>query len=331
MAKRVFDSAETLDRSKSQQNGPGLSKTNYVDLKPDATTGQTVRTLRVVGPYLEYVDHSSYKRDPNNPKERIKVSFDDAEANKSFSRICNDEDKDNCYWCQKGFAAATKFAWVCLERQADGSSVVKILNKGKMLFDLLFNIEKENKEINLQEPDSGLCENLGGEVAPWFRITADVDKGPGNVKYSVGVFPKQKAITAEEVELLKASYCPTPEEFEQLYAAAPKMRDAPVWYSYGYALDRIYKYRGLKDNAQSTGTPTVTTPPADLEVSVSVDSNDDTNDAPALNTTPARKATGRKAADVTTPAPVTSTNMYVDDDSDTASTTTEDPDEDPGW
>jgi hypothetical protein len=102
-------------------------------------TPKVTRKLRLIGdPYMffEFTDKQYVPNPTNDPAVRgktVKVPFPDADVNKSFNRIGHDE-PSQCPWKKMGYICTTQFAQNCLEKQDDGTWVVKILKKGKSIF-----------------------------------------------------------------------------------------------------------------------------------------------------------------------------------------------------
>jgi hypothetical protein len=262
---RVTSPEAALESRKTYGGGSSL-KDKFVDLKPDPSTGKTVKTVRLIGLPLEYIEHSPNKKGPEKGKS-IKVPFPDADKNKSFMRVCskNDPQFGACVWCEQEFKTSVKWAWICLERQGkDTPPVAKILNKGITVFEDIFKFERNNKGFNAEDPDGGdLCEALGGAVAHDVKIEADRvpdSEAFGGVKYTIAVHPKRNTLTAEEIEILRASFEPTAEQKGAILAEDPVLAEYPDWYTYGFNLNSIYRYKGIATD----DAPERTTAPADL-------------------------------------------------------------------
>ena len=319
-----------------RQNGGGRSnyKDMIVQLKPDDATGQTVRNLRIVGLPIEYKDFTAKKRNANNPKEFDKVSFPDEALNKSFSRIGHD-DENQCPWKKLGFISSNKYSVNVLERQKDGTSIPKVLNKGIQIFQEFTKWELANHEMNLENGDDSLCTALGGAVAHDVRIKAEKNASAlGGVKYTVAVNPKTSILSEEEIEMLRAIHEPTAAElaadraayeadreqdnadrdasaeYNKKYAPMPEWED---FFTYGHDLAKIFKHTPIRTAEAATETS---------ELAMSAAGNDD-EQTPAPTSEPAKaKAKPKEKA---APAAVESTDdVEAVEDNPT-------PDDDPGW
>lgn len=301
MAKRVTTD-QILDKG-NQQSGSRIDyKEMMVQLKPDAATGQDVKSMRLVGFPLQYREHSPNKRGAEKG-EWVKVPFVDADLNKSFSRICTENDPafGECPWCKLGYRTSTKYAINVLERQPDGTSKVKVLDKGSTVFTPFADFENNSKELNAENGDSDLCTLLGGEIAHDVRVKVkNVTGGAVNVEYSVMVNPKVTKVTAQEIEMLRAAGEPSAEEKEAIYVADPEMRDMPEWFIFGHNIAHMKRPQAIR-------TTTPATPKA--EMTFSADDNDD--ETPASVAAPAAKKS--KAASMPA-APAALDNPFSEDE-----------------
>lgn len=300
MAKRVT-ADQILDKS-SQQSGTRIDyKETMVQLKAEA--GQDVRTLRLIGFPLKYREHSPNKRGAEKG-EWIKFPFPDADLNKSFSRICTENEAayGECPWCKMGYKTSTKFAQNVLERQSDGTSKVKILDKGATVFDRIAEFENNNKELNSDNGDNDLCTLLGAEIAHDIKVKVkSTSGGVVNVEYGVVVNPKVTKVTAAEIELIRAAGAPSAEEKEAIYADDPEMRDYPEWFLFGHDIAQMKR-------PQTIRTAQPATPKAEMSLSAD-DNDDDPFEAPSAPVpTPAAKKPKAPAAALDNP--------FSDDDDD---------------
>lgn len=228
-------------------------------------TPKVVRKLRLIGdPYMffEFTDKQYVPNPTNDPAIRgktVKVPFPDADLNKSFNRIGH-EDQSQCPWKKMGYIFTTQFAQNCLEKQDDGTWVVKILKKGKSIFESFAN-EQMNRYEN-PELDDDFPKHLGTRNAHAVRITAEATgkEGPQSVKYSVSYDYKPTFINDDMMDLLMKSGEPTAEELEterKEYNKASKSDPSmPEWedmFMYGYPLHKIFKHTAVKvEVAQAT-------------------------------------------------------------------------------
>jgi hypothetical protein len=221
---------------------------------------KVTRKLKLVGdPYefTEYVDKQYVPNPDNDPRlkgKTIRVPFPDADVNKSFTRIGNDDEPTNCPWKKLGYISTTQYAQNCLEKQDDGSWVVKVLKKGKSIFR---DIAKEqidrytNEDLDDDDP-----RHFGTRNSPCVRITAEATglEGPKSVEYKVSYDPKSTYITDEMIEQLRRCGEPSPQELAD--ERASYIKDAktdpymPEWedfYFYGYPLHKIFKHTPIKN------------------------------------------------------------------------------------
>jgi len=298
MATRIISSKQILD-NKNNSNNSNFAKAEFVNLKPDQSTGETTVLVRLIGTYIRFRQFGNKKRDPNDPKKSYQVPFPDAHLNKAMTRIGTENDPayGECPWTKLGYIGSTRYAINVLERQPDGSSVVKILEKGGSVFNKLAEWEQNNREENLDNPDEEpLCVMLGGPVAHDVKIKAIRNPNAlGGVEYKVSVTKKKTAVTEEEIEMLKSIYTPKPEELEAEREAWEKAREENPelqlpewqdWFMYGYNLGNIFKPTPVRTEEAQTAQPT--TNATELEVG----GEDDEEETPAPA---APKATNGKA------------------------------------
>ncbi len=273
MARRVSSSNEILDR-------PSGNRTNwkdvYVDLKPtdfNPKSGKTekVKRLRLIGLPIIYVEHNNRKQglDANDPKKWVQTPFPDGDVNRSFTRICTEDDPDYgaCPWCKLGFQPRTVYAINCIDRD---DQKVKILQKGSTIFKEFAKVEKSNAELNeealKEEPDldaeSLLWTYAGGPGAQDFRLKAESDeKALGGVAYSVNVVPLRPGtsvappLTEEEVEKLRAAGELSEEDTAKLLESNPELKSKPEWfYRLGFPLEKMHAPTRLRTEEASTTT-----------------------------------------------------------------------------
>jgi hypothetical protein len=182
---------------------------------------KVTRKLKLVGdPYefTEYVDKQYVPNPTNDPAlkgKTVRVPFPDADVKKSFTRIGNDEDPSNCPWKKLGYISTTQYAQNCLEKQDDGTWIVKVLKKGKSIFR---DIAKEQiNRFNDPELDDDDPKHFGIRTSPCVRITAEATgyEGPKSVEYSVGFDPKSTYITDDMIEMLRKVGEPSVEDLTE--------------------------------------------------------------------------------------------------------------------
>ena len=287
MASRVT-SKDILGRPKNTGGDrPSLSDA-FLKLKPESPTKPGITTLRLIGFPIAFKEHTATKRDPENPKVPKKVPFSDADTNRSFTRICTENDPrfGACVWCEEGYKRNQRYSQNVLERYTeDGEkkSRVKILSKGPSLFEEFSKAENSNMELNAENGDNELCTFLGGATAHDIRIKSETDAAAfGGVAHTVTVIAnKVTEVSQDEIDLLAAVGKPSAEEIEAAYAADPELREYPEWFLYGYRLENIHKPTAKKRPEQPSA-------PEDL----SLDSADNDNDVVVVD---APKA-GKKAS-----------------------------------
>jgi hypothetical protein len=239
MARRVTGEKILEDMS----SGGGINyREVMVSLGIDKQTRKTVtKKLRLIGLPIEFWEASAKKRSPDDPKKFIPFDFPDKDVNKSYARIC-DDDPENDYWTQNGYAKTKKYAINCIDRD-DGK--IKILAKGKSIFREFYKAENSNKEDNIEMKESGdplLWEMIGGEEAPDVKILAvPNDERWGGAEYEVHINPRVNKITSEEIEKLRAIGAPTDAELKDIRKQNPDLAECPDWFFYGYDLEKIFK------------------------------------------------------------------------------------------
>ena len=229
---------------------------------------RVTRKLKLVGdPYefTEFID-KQYVPNPNNDPalkgKTVRVPFPDADVNKSFNRIGH-EDPSQCPWKKLGYISTTQYAQNVLEKQDDGTWVVKILKKGKSIFR---DIAKEQIErYNNEDLDEDDPKHFGTRNSPCVRIVAEATglEGPKSVEYTVSYDPKSTYITDEMIELLRKAGEPNPEDLAKERNEYNKLRKSdaymPEWedfYTYGYPLHKIFKHTPVKNSDIETATAT---------------------------------------------------------------------------
>jgi hypothetical protein len=263
MAKRITGQQMLDDMS----SGGGINfREILIDLKPDKSTGKTQKKLRLIGLPIEYWEATARKRSEEDPKKTVQVAFPDAQLNKSYSRIC-DDDPEKDIWTQMGYVKSKRYAINCIDRD-DGK--VKILAKGKMIFREFYKAERSNIEENIELAENGeplLWTMVGGEESPDVKIISIAnEKALGGVEYEVHINPRLNKLTTEEIEKLRNVGCPNAEQLKEIRAANPDLDEMPDWFFYGYNLEEIFKPSVLRtDPAIVTEAPT---PVQELDIAV---------------------------------------------------------------
>lgn len=259
-----------------KSGGNNFTKGAYVDLTPDKSTGRKETKLRLIGMPIAFFQCNEFQSNPDKTdrsKPNIKVAFPDIELNKSPVRVCHD-DKEQCFWTQKGYVRQARFAQVCIDR-ADG--IVKILAKGKMIFGSIRKEENDNMAENIElaaQEEELLWTCAGGLIAPDLRIVSESDpKALGGVKYTVNFLSRSKKVTDEEIEKLRELYAPTAEELEKICDEDPDAKNYPDWYYYGYPLERMFSYTAPKTEEANS---------SEEEIDMSKDDEEDEVPAPKV-------------------------------------------------
>ena len=225
---------------------------------------KVVRKLKLVGdPYAftEYIDKKYVPNPTNDPGlkgKTVRVPFPDADLNKSFNRIGNDDNPEMCPWAKLGYISTTQYAQNCFEKQDDGTWVVKILKKGKSIFKAI--AKEQVDRYNNEDLDEDDPKHFGTRVSPCVRITAEATglEGPKSVEYSVSFDPKSTTITDDMVELLRKAGEPEAKDladertgYNKASKNDPYMPEWEDFYTYGYPLHKIFKPSALKVEAEA--------------------------------------------------------------------------------
>jgi len=255
MIKRV--SASQMVAQQAASTAPRNSFPRLQDILVNLSvkdTPKVVRRLKLIGdPYMfiEYTDKvyvPNPTQDPSLRGKTMKVPFPDAHLNKSFNRIGHD-DVSQCPWKKMGYIGNVQFAQNVLEKQEDGSWEVKILKKGKSIFNRIAEQTIQNYED--QENEDGDGRHYGTRNAPCVKITAAATgkEPPLSVDYTLYFEGKPTYITDEMIELLRKAGEPATADLEKerLSYEADRKSDPnmPKWedfFSYGYPLNRIFKF-----------------------------------------------------------------------------------------
>lgn len=230
---------------------------------------KVVRKLKLIGePYefTEYVDKQYVPNPTNDPAlkgKTVRVPFPDSDVKKSFTRIGNDEDPENCPWKKLGYISTTQYAQNCFEKQDDGTWAVKILKKGKSIFRDIAKEQidrMENEDLDEDDP-----KHFGTRNSPCVRITAEATgyEGPKSVEYKVSFDPKSTLITDDMIEMLRKVGEPSAEDLKKerdLYnrdrKSDPSMPEWEDFYLYGYPLHKIFKHTPIAGTETETAKAT---------------------------------------------------------------------------
>jgi hypothetical protein len=266
---------EKLQNIKNEPSSGGNYKgIKWVDLKVDKNTPSKQVMLRLIGFPFAYKEASGYqqKLNPATKKmEWVETGFHDDHLyeKKKFNRICTENNPKYgvCPWESAGYRVTQKFAQNVIIRKpykdASGKTFfeneVAVLQKGKMLFieGILKKEEEnelanENSGIDADDPDAA-CTFLGGERAHNIIIKADYNpKQPNNPDYTISIVPKSDTITESDIDLLAEAGTPTEEELAEIYADDPELEQYPVWFNYGYQLNKIFKPTPVKTANETT-------------------------------------------------------------------------------
>jgi hypothetical protein len=242
MAKRMSGSQILDDMSKGSRTP---LKDILVDLKVSSSNPEVVKTIRPIGDSIQFREAQPKKRSESDPKNPVKVEFPDKELNNAFTRICED-DLENDPWIKMGYMSSKRYAINVIERgdpKKGTSDVVKILSKGKGVFEEFFKKEKFNKALNA-EGKKGVphqFERIGAEIARDWVITATYAPDKlGNVNYDIDCLPYDSPVTEEEIELLRAAGQPTAEQLEAIRSENPDLADRADLEFYGYNLEERF-------------------------------------------------------------------------------------------
>ena len=298
MAKRQTGNQVLENMSGNSSKGVNFRE-DFVDLKVSPQVSKVTRNLRLIGVPIEYFEAQPRKRSTEDPSKSVKCDFPDANLNKSFTRIC-DDDPSKDIWTQMGYQKTKRYAinCICIEK-VDGveTRTVKILARGKSIFGEFYKTEKNNVEENVDlvaDGEAPLWTQVGGADAPNVKIIAEFnDKALGNVEYSVRFSGKTSSITDEDIAMLRAIGEPTPEQLAQIRKENPDLADYPDWSFYGYDLEKIFKPTPLK-----TGVEVAVEAPTAPEEMVINTSDDDDEEVEEPKAKPVKKA---KAAKVEEP------------------------------
>ena len=272
MVSRKRTSAAQIIASATAKPQGGNNYPKWADMMVNLSVKEqkkVVRKLKLVGePYefTEYVDKQYVPNPTNDPAlkgKTVRVPFPDADVKKSFTRIGNDDDPENCPWKKLGYISTTQYAQNCFEKQDDGTWAVKILKKGKSIFR---DIAKEQIDrLSNEDLDEDDPKHFGTRNSPCVRITAEATgyEGPKSVEYKVGFDPKSTYITDEMIEQLRKVGEPSAEDLKKerdLYnrdrKSDPSLPEWEDFYFYGYPLHKIFKHTPIAGTETETAKAT---------------------------------------------------------------------------
>lgn len=319
---RKRTSAAQIIASASAKPQSGNNYPKWADMMVNLSVKEqkkVVRKLKLVGePYefTEYVDKQYIPNPTNDPAlkgKTVRVPFPDADVKKSFTRIGNDDDPENCPWKKLGYISTTQYAQNCFEKQDDGSWAVKILKKGKSIFR---DIAKEQIDrLSNEDLDEDDPKHFGTRNSPCVRITAEATgyEGPKSVEYKVGFDPKSTYITDEMIEQLRKVGEPSAEDLKKerdLYnrdrKSDPSLPEWEDFYFYGYPLHKIFKHTPI------AGTETETAKAAPKHV----EEDEDETDVKGYTVSPPKSAPVEDVAEKKTVKKPTPPPADDDDDDD---------------
>lgn len=306
-------------------NNRNSLKDGYVDLKVNKDVTEKEVCIRLIGLPYTFTQHQA-KQYNEELKKRVDFPFPDNEEKPKFARnwlspdASDDRYPDVNPWEAAGYPGSLRYAQNVLLRHPDGSFSVKILEKGKMLFDQFTDIEKMNMRRNEQRKNNNLVTCLGGEVTHDIYILAQFNaKKPMIPDIKVSLETETCEITDKEIEALKAIGYPSEEELEELFAREPELESYPRWFWYGYQLHRIYKPDLFPGSEEVTGR--ATTSRGELDMSDAQNDDDEEEAKPAAR--PARSSTATATKPAAKPAaaakaPKAETTDVVEDENESA-------------
>jgi hypothetical protein len=285
-------------------------KDGYVDLKVNKDVTEKEVRVRLIGMPYAFMQYQAKTYNQELGKREDK-DFPDADEKSKFTRNwISPDDVDDRYpvdpWARDGYTGSLRYAQNVLVRNDDDTFEVKILEKGKMLFDQFTDAELMNQRRN-EKSGKNYVTNLGGAKSHDILIVAEFNKKkPLVADLKVAIEPEYSEITEEEIAALKAVGAPTDEEYEELIARNPGLEELPKWFLYGYQLHRIYKpdlHPDMIEGEATTSKPK--TSRGELDMSNTESDDDDAETAPAAKsvksgatataTKPAAKVTAKPA------------------------------------
>lgn len=307
-------------------------KDGYLDLRVSKDNTEKEVRIRLIGLPYAFTQHQA-KQYSEEIKKQVDVPFPDQDEKSKYTRNWLSPDtKDERYpgenpWAAAGYQGSLRYAQNVLVRNDDGSFSVKILEKGKMLFDQFTDIEKMNMRRNEQRGKTNLVTCLGGEVTHDIFVLAQFNpKKPIVPDIKVSLETETCQITDEEIEALKKIGYPSEEDLEELFSREPELEELPRWFWYGYQLHRIYK-PDLFPTEESSGP--AKTSRGELDMSdASNDDDDEEETKPAARPVRSSPAT---ATTVTKPATKTTATKSVakaEEEEDESAFDSEEPSED---
>jgi len=281
--------------SNNLANRPTL-KEILLDFKVDAAHQQNIHKIRLVGEPIVYLEYSAKKKDFDNLDDKgrpteISVPFPDSEINQSFTRIGHD-DPSQCEWAKAGYISSKKYAQNCIERYADGTFAVKIINKGATVFKPMAQWENGQLQENVESGESNTV-FLGGRKAPMVKVTADyAPTKPGKVEYTVNIPSKEYELTEDEIKTLMALNPQTSEQLkearEDYEVKRSKNPYLPLFEDFfvgGHNLLNIFKYTPPKTGTSGTSNSGQSRTETSNVATITVDNDDDLTLSATANTT----------------------------------------------
>lgn len=289
------NTAQRTAQGKMGGNNRNSLKDSYVDLKVNKDVPEKEVCIRLIGLPYAFTQHQA-KVYNEELKKRVDFPFPDHDEKPKFARnwlspdATDDRYPDVNPWAEAGYPGSLRYAQNALLRLPDGSSVVKILEKGKMLFDQFTDIENMNLRRNEQRKNNNLVTCLGGEVSHDIFILAQFNPKKALIPdIKVSLETTTCEITDEEIEMLKQIGCPTDEELEELFAREPELEAHPRWFWYGYQLHRIYKPDLFPGSEEVSGK--AATSRGELDMSDAQNDDEEESASPAARSTRSGTAT----------------------------------------
>lgn len=323
-----------FDDEKDQKQNNYANNNKDIWLKLSLDPGETKKTysLRLIGAVKEFYECTAFTKVKKDvikdgkvviKYEDVAKPFEDSATNRRATRVAH-ENPSECYWTKAGHNRTKRYAQVVLDVTDKDDPKVKLINKGVTFFQDIFKREFEqweNRKDDNGDIDPDVWLFSGGENAPTIKLTIERDESGKNsfgnrpnYKYSFSFASRARKLTEQEVDLLKNTYCPTPEELESFRADAKdqlnvlKSKDidkdkkerfisyltyiskAPDWYFSGLPIDKIFAYKlpkqvevetsedDLDISSYSDKKDSVELVVEDTQSDISLDLNDDSKD-----------------------------------------------------
>lgn len=287
---------DMLEYGKSTSSSGSSLKDKYVDLKVSKDNTEKDVRIRLIGfpfAFVQYTPHKQYT-DDEGKRRREEVDFPDKDDVRKYARCWAAPKFEHLFgedpWKKLGYAGSMRYAQNVLVRYNDGSFEVKLLEKGKMVFEHFTNFENANKKRNEERGTKKFITWLGGEKTHELLVTATFDpKKPNVPAIVVSPEPEIVQITDEEIEALAEAGKPSAEELAHYTRMNPAFEQLPEWIWYGFPLRRIYRPDPVGGHKkESSGKST-----SKGDLSMSADENDD---EPAAKATAPRSTAKSGAA-----------------------------------